>query len=141
MNTDVRIGQRIQNITSSQIFPAHKRSECLMRCSVNASCLSINFCQPNICELNAQDILTSWKESTAILISEPNCIYIGMRFDSQLRCNIGGKEVGESNDTGSQEICGMKSCGEMFEFTVIDNQSEWKVVRRLAMYYKTYNNI
>ena len=133
MMEDAHLGRRLSNTTSSKLLHTSTRLECVMRCSANRSCLSINFCQDSLCE-HIDDVFSTADMRENALIADSNCVFINMQVGYSMNCTIGGKAVGIQNDTTSQEKCAMKQpCGvecsdEIVSDTQIDNAYEWKVV-------------
>ena len=104
-------------------------SKCALDCNKNASCLSFNFCDVNLCELSYEDI-HSTERGEQILNPNDSCIYFGMKKDAIPLCQQMGTFVDIKTDTekcrnsykrvntewGAWEIVNI----------IIDTELEWK---------------
>ena len=79
---DTRYHRKLTNVEGKTLFPVDSKTKCTTRCSADPKCISVNFCLPKSCSFNFGDAFTKGTE----LISDPFCIYVGMKRDYVPRC-------------------------------------------------------
>ena len=114
------------------------RALCAGACSKNPSCLSINFCNRETCDLNREDIYSTMEGAT-LLKKTLDCKYLGMRQNTKPFCMEMGseKDIRDDLNPGKCKINNKRVDREWGEWEEIDfqNLTEWKrrIEKRLLL--------
>ena len=132
---DVHLGKKLaEGIIVSYELPS--KTKCAVACNRHGYCRSFNFCDPQICELNEQDIY-SIQEGENQLTTDASCTYFGIKKEAIPICENNGvfMSILKSSDRGRCEIFRKRidrewgPCETSSSSSTSATQSEWKVVK------------
>ena len=132
---DVHLGKKLaEGIIASYELPS--KTKCAVACNRHHSCRSFNFCDPQICELNEQDI-HSIQDGENQLTTDASCTYFGIKKEAIPICENNGAfmSILRSSDRGRCEIFRKRVDREWGPWETSSSsstsatQSEWKVVK------------
>ena len=90
-----------------ETFLVVSESKCALACSMNIFCRSFNFCGPETCELNSQD-LYSTNQTNTLFSDVPNCKYYGMKKEALPICKENDR-FSDIQEERSNGVCNIKN--------------------------------
>ena len=117
------------------------RKDCFIKCLQSMKCISLNYCDSRVCEMNERVIHSV---AASDINNESNCVYIGRLENSEVECLKNGQKKNIQNDL-SPGFCEInqkriyKVCSWIYEETDIVKYSHFKrywyqVVARHALH-------
>ena len=113
-------------------FVLASETKCGLACNRNYSCRSFNFCIPDRCELNVDDIYSTTDGSSS-LVADATCKYFGMKRQAKPVCQKHGQfaEIQNNEQNEGCQTDGKRVDREWSSWIllpVIDEPTEWKKI-------------
>ena len=121
---DQRPDTALENATVIQILNLDTQIKCSVGCSQHPECISFNFCLPNKCSLNKNDVFSPNVE----LKQDAGCVYVGMLLNFSPLCqeNDVNNEIDDSSNPGN--------CNISLKWRV-PHWSEWSDIKSGMLFY------